>query len=127
MTGALLKQLNAAFFISARKSGVCARNGCTLMSPRGALQLCTERESKRARGIRIKGHFFAGVVEALPQCGKSGTDGVATLRGGWWEFPGSKLSWWKPPSLPSHWWDGVCQLITESPTKSCAETQGRIF
>lgn len=127
MTGVLLKHLNAVFFMGARKPGVGARNGFTLPSPQGALQPCTERYSEIARGIRKKGHFFAGSVESLQQCdGGAGQLEEWRLRGGWQEFLGNKFSWQEPPSLPSYWWDSVCQLITKSPTMFCAETQGRI-
>lgn len=84
-SGALLKQLNAVFFISARKPGVCARGGFTPASPRGALQSCTERYGETAQGIRTKGHFFAGAGEALLRCG-----GGAGQREEWqWEAGGS--------------------------------------
>lgn len=66
MTGALLKELSAVFFNSARKPGVCARSGFTPPSPEG--HHSTERYSETAGGVRIKGHFFTAAVEVLLAC-----------------------------------------------------------
>lgn len=63
MTGALLKELSAEFFNSARKPGVCASDGFTPAPPEG--HHSTERYSETAGGIRIKSHFFTAAVEVL--------------------------------------------------------------
>lgn len=114
VAGASLEQLNAVFFISARKPGAGARNGFTPTSPRGPLRPCAERHSETARGIRRKGRFFAGTAEVL----LGWTGGAGQLEewqwGGWQALLGTKCSWQKAPSLPSHRQDGVCQLVTKS-------------
>lgn len=59
----MLKELSAVFFNSARKPGVCARNGFTAASPEG--HHSTERCPGTAGGIRIKGHFSSAALEVL--------------------------------------------------------------